>query len=378
MRKIFTLILASSFTFAVWAQKQYGMKVVLKNGQTVEYATTDIESVNFVTYEQLPTEPEVTGASYSVAVPSVADFSASQVYKVMSEGKQVAEIAYEYIKPAKKRLVVAYAMGENGKANLTKGITADGGTVVWDTEKNTCTYTEGTEAVSAFYFNNDNVTATAIENATVATLEADVIKDKRFLETKTYSIVKIGTQYWMAENLAASYYRDGSSIDYYTSNQMDAWKENTTGAYHIIADDAENISSVYGYMYNGYAVLSSKGLAPEGWEVPTYQQWTSLKNYAGSASTNYRSNLEDSWIDNKIGTNLTGFNVLPGGYFDTTNGDTREGYETFFWSSTSVKDALTRTNAIIPTRVTTGNNIVVSDFSTHDYMFGHYIRCIRK
>ena len=377
MKKIFTLILASTFTFAAWAQKQYGLKVILKNGETVEYSTSDIESINVVSYEQ--EEPAVKGASYSVAVPATSDFKASQVYKVMSEGTQVAELAYEYIKPAKKRMIVAYAMGKDGKANLAKGITADGGIVEWDVEQDTCTYTEGTKAPTAFYFNNGKVTATAIENATAATLEADVINDKRFLEKKTYAIVKIGVQYWMAENLATSFYVDGSSIEYCTGNQMEDWKANKTGAYHIIADDAENISSVYGYMYNGYAVTNSKGIAPEGWEVPSYNQWLALKKYAGSAATNYRSDVEDSWAEGKTGTNLTGFNGLPGGYFNTVEGgDVREGYEIYFWSSTSQKDALTRTEAIIPTRLTNGNNIVVNNMNLHDYMFGHYIRCIRK
>ncbi|MGM0567348.1 MAG: fibrobacter succinogenes major paralogous domain-containing protein, partial [Bacteroidota bacterium] len=35
----------------------------------------------------------------------------------------------------------------------------------------------------------------------------------------------------------------------------------------------------YGLLYNWHAVDSEKGLAPEGWRVPTIEEWEELKEY---------------------------------------------------------------------------------------------------
>lgn len=352
------------------------MTVTLKNGTQTTYVIDEIEEVSFSTSSD---QPDVPSGVYAFSMPDISQFSSSQVLKVISKGTPVAEVAYEYIKPENKRMVVAYALKADGKADLSKGIAADGGTVVWNETDNTCVYTTGEAAVSKLYVVNGALETSSTEEAKTTVLLPDVISDTRGGQSKTYAIVKIGTQYWMAENLATTFFSDGSAIELCTGNQMDAWKANTTGAYHILHDDAENAGAIYGYMYNGYAVMSDKGLAPEGWEIPTYDQWSALKKYGGSASSNYKSDVEDSWTDNLIGTNLTGFNALPGGYFDTTNGDQRDGNEIYFWSSTSVYDALLKKDAIIPTRLTgTGKSFVVSNFSTHDYNFGHYVRCVRK
>jgi hypothetical protein len=47
---------------------------------------------------------------------------------------------------------------------------------------------------------------------------------------QSYQIVKIGDQWWMAENLKATIYSDGTPIDYPGEDET-AWKNNTTVAY---------------------------------------------------------------------------------------------------------------------------------------------------
>ncbi len=74
-----------------------------------------------------------------------------------------------------------------------------------------------------------------------------------------YKTVTIGTQTWMAENLKATKYNDGSPIPNVTDNN--AWGNLTTGAYCNYKNDAA-IGTKYGKLYNWYAATSSKNLAP--------------------------------------------------------------------------------------------------------------------
>lgn len=56
---------------------------------------------------------------------------------------------------------------------------------------------------------------------------------------KVYRIVQIGTQWWLADNLAETKYRDGSTIPVVTDNA--AWSALTTGAMCSYNNDDNNI-----------------------------------------------------------------------------------------------------------------------------------------
>src|SRR5688500_2786954 len=76
---------------------------------------------------------------------------------------------------------------------------------------------------------------------------------------------------WMLKNLSISEFRNGDSIPYvYHEN----WKDfnNTTPAHCTVLDSVE-LESIYGQLYNWYAVSDPRGLAPEGWHIPTLAEW---------------------------------------------------------------------------------------------------------
>lgn len=56
---------------------------------------------------------------------------------------------------------------------------------------------------------------------------------------RTYPIVQIGSQYWLAVNLAETKYRDGSTIPVVTDNT--AWAALTTGARCVYNNDESNM-----------------------------------------------------------------------------------------------------------------------------------------
>jgi uncharacterized protein (TIGR02145 family) len=96
-----------------------------------------------------------------------------------------------------------------------------------------------------------------------------------------YKTDKIGKQEWMFENLTVSHFRNGDTIpearsdnewEKYGNEGKPAWcqQENNPGK-----------GKKYGKLYNWYAVSDPRGLAPEGWHVPTDADWLRLTTYMG-------------------------------------------------------------------------------------------------
>ncbi len=129
-----------------------------------------------------------------------------------------------------------------------------------------------------------------------------------------YKWVKIGTQIWMAENLKATKYNDGSAIPNVTDQA--AWESLKTGAYCYYANNALTYGSIYGCLYNWYAVNTGK-LAPKGWHAPTDGEWATLSSYLGGdavAGGKLKEAGTTHWNSPNIAaTNSTGFSALPGG-----------------------------------------------------------------
>ncbi len=350
----------------------------LKDGQKAEYKLEDINSLYFEGVEtEGPDDPVARVVKF--AVP--ASFSDSYVYKVMNGNKQVAEVAKEYIKAITKQVVVVYPMGEDGKADLTKGICADNGaSVVWDLGANTATVGSEAGAVSAFYVvDGVLVTEYAGSDAADASLVADVLVDKRGTETNTYRIVKIGTQYWTADNLRTIYYTDGTPIQGFTEDETDAWKETTAGAYLSGMD--KDWVKMAGQYYNGFVAVSDK-IAPDGWTVPTQAEYAKLRTAGSLKGANFRSEATGAWLPDCVCNNMTGFSAVATGSYANSSGIQSDTTEAYFWSTTSYYDALARGNVLDYFRVSsnnTGNTVVSNNISGgHSYYFGHTIRLLRK
>lgn len=376
MKKIYTLALSvfAALPFAAIAQEvSSSMLINLKNGQTVEYVLSDIQNITFKTSEQ-------TASAYSIAVPKT--FDTGWVQKVMVDGKQVAEICREYIKSINAQRDVVYVCDENGRADLTKGMTTLGEAVVWNLTANTATVTgsAAAEAAATVYYIDGEITLAEAGDAVAATVIPDVISDRRGTELNTYTIVKIGTQYWMAENLRATKFTDGTAIEAISESGADAWKANTTGAY--LTDSNADWVQIAGYLYNGYCVSSEHGIAPEGWAVPTQEQLMALRSAGNLKAVNFKSDEILTWIDGATGNNITGFTAIATGYYSTATGLNLMNSEAWFWSSTQYYDAMSRGDNLDTLRITstTTGNVVVSSSALggHALLFGHAIRCIRK
>jgi uncharacterized protein (TIGR02145 family) len=133
------------------------------------------------------------------------------------------------------------------------------------------------------------------------TLKTNVltISTNQVTKTGSFKSVKIGTQIWMAENLNVLTFRNGDSIPEAKTNEewVKAGNESKP-AWCYYANDAKN-GAKYGKLYNWYAVIDPRGLAPSGWHIPNDDEWTTLENFMGDEagkkmkSTNGWNNWEE-------------------------------------------------------------------------------------
>jgi uncharacterized protein (TIGR02145 family) len=117
-----------------------------------------------------------------------------------------------------------------------------------------------------------NLSGASVDNVTIVSGLVDI-------DGNVYSTVVIGTQTWMAENLKVTKYRNGDNITHITTNSD--WPNDTDGAYGDYNNNPTN-SDTYGRLYNWYAVDNSSGLCPEGWHVPTSEEYNALKTHLGT------------------------------------------------------------------------------------------------
>ena len=95
-----------------------------------------------------------------------------------------------------------------------------------------------------------------------------------------YNTITVGNQVWMDENLKTTSYNDGTPIIQY-QHQVDVLHDNVTqNCYYQWADNEFDTLpfDYYGVMYNHFAIESGM-LAPEGWRIPTIQDFMELENY---------------------------------------------------------------------------------------------------
>jgi uncharacterized protein (TIGR02145 family) len=130
---------------------------------------------------------------------------------------------------------------------------------------------------------------------------------------QTYKYIKIGNQYWMAENLN---YNTGS----------ESW---------VYDNDSSN-ATTYGRLYNWETACT---VCPNGWHLPNDEEWTELIDFLGGervAGGKMKEKGLAHWVTpNAYSDNSSGFTGLPGGYRVGTDGlFVFFGKYAHFWSAT--------------------------------------------
>ena len=175
------------------------------------------------------------------------------------------------------------------------------------------------------------------------------------IDGNTYDYLTYGDQVWTVKNAEMVTYRDGTEIPQVTDPTQ--WSNLTTGAWAYYDNDPTKPR-----LYNWYAVAGindtdpstpNKEFAPEGWHVPTDDEWTTLENYLIANGYNYDGTTTESKIakamtsttgwnsststgapgNNQSSNNSSGFNAFPEGYRDINGVFYDEGINAIFWGS---------------------------------------------
>ncbi len=205
------------------------------------------------------------------------------------------------------------------------------------------TYTVSLTATNAY--GSDNETKSNYITVTSG-LETGSFTDPR--DGQTYNTVKIGNQWWMAENLN---YNPGSGSWCY--------------------DDNSGNCSTYGRLYNWATALT---VAPAGWHLPTDAEWTILTDYLGGESLAGGKMKETGtahWLSPNTGaTNESGFTGLAGGnrYSDDSFGGV--GYGGYFWGATEYDSSDAWSRGLSYTNGVVGRSI-------YSKLGGFSVRCVK-
>jgi len=156
-----------------------------------------------------------------------------------------------------------------------------------------------------------------------------------------YQGVKIGNQIWMTENLRVTSYPDGSAIPNVEGNT--AWDElEIDGEAYCWYDNSSSNEDVYGGLYTWAAATnggaSTQGVCPDGWHLPSEEEWKELVIYLGGyseAGYYLKEHGTDHWSGiNPGASNSSGFTALPGGLRNIAGSFSAMGALADFWSST--------------------------------------------
>ena len=168
------------------------------------------------------------------------------------------------------------------------------------------------------------------------------------IDGNIYETVLIGEQLWVAENLKVTHYRNGDEIPNNIYNED--WNDLNVGAYGYYNDDQDHLDT-YGNLYNWYAVDDERGVCPEGFHVPSDDDFKELEMYLGMSeseanNTGWRGTNEGCklagnsalWADGNLENNsefgMSGLTFLPAGYRSFNNGYYGiMGNGGYFWSS---------------------------------------------
>ncbi len=234
-------------------------------------------------------------------------------------------------------LSISYSNLTTNKVSVQIGVTPYGSTI---TETGVCFSSNDTptttdnKIVSQIKNGQDTISITGLTSNAKYYIRAYAVTDKGTLyspeieiwvydlmdiDGNGYHAVKIGTQTYTLENLRVTHYRNGDPIPNITDDM--AWHNDKKGAYCYYDNNKAKYDSLYGALYNFYAVEDPRGLAPKGWHIPSDDEVENvLARFLGMSVNSLadggklKETGTEHWkAPNTGATNAYGFTGLPAG-----------------------------------------------------------------
>ncbi len=231
------------------------------------------------------------------------------------------------------------------------------------------------------------------------------------IDGNVYKTVKIGNQIWMAENLRVTHFRNGEPIPKQSSE--DGWFNSRINLTPAWCNGDNDLNNSKGSLYNAFTITDQRGIAPEGWHIPSMEEVKQLESYLGAEVAAQKMKSTTGWNsfkrqitcpncenwsfeyrqkvpctmckDNRViektyngnGTNASGFSCKPIGCRVNAQQYGEKGEQTYFWTSTFISK--NGTVIILPFGVLKNLNalwIFSENSVTNDV--GLLIRCIKN
>ena len=201
----------------------------------------------------------------------------------------------------------------------------------------------------------------------------------------------IGDQIWMNKNLDVDTLRNGDKLFKATSEKD--WKKavkNKVPAYCYYLFN-EEVFGIYGKLYNYYAIIDPRNIAPLGWHIPTITEWNKLVKF--EPNNNVTSNdgflQADDLRSNEFqfegavdAENAFGFNAIPNGFIYDLNDNIKFKFinlEAWWWTSTKSFNDLNSQLCIdlYTPQIQADNNKSIIHAANSSVFYGCGVRCIK-
>lgn len=241
------------------------------------------------------------------------------------------------------------------------------------------------EGISTYTFTPDGGQCSSSFSMDIEVIDEGTVYD---IDGNSYKVIKIGSQWWMAENLKVTRYRNGDLIGTTTPPNLNITGESAPGYQWAFNGDESTVAAL-GRYYTWYAVTDARGVCPDGWHVPSDSEWTILSDFltangygfGGSGSDIGKSLATTSGWDNdpipgnvgndQVTNNGSGFSALPAGVRNANGTFHKTGFYASWWSSTPSTTA----NNVWYRNLQTSLNYVTKAES--DKRHGATTRCIK-
>lgn len=192
-------------------------------------------------------------------------------------------------------------------------------------------------------------------------------------EGNTYKTTQIGDQTWMAENLNVITFKNGDKILH--AKTLEEWRKAGKEAKPAWCyyENKEANGDKYGVLYNWHAIADPRGMAPDGYKIPSEEDFLELiKNLGTDSASKIKS--KSGWANDSNGSNISGFNGKPSGLRSVVGNFQDESAATTWWSSTGVEPQYLWSAKNLHIMISEKEAKIGSTSKNH----GFYLRCMKE
>ena len=141
-----------------------------------------------------------------------------------------------------------------------------------------------------------------IESQSIAQISDSEVRD---IDGNIYQTIQIGDQIWMKENLKVTHYNNGDEIETLTPDTVNLGSY-IQPKFQWVYKSNDSLGEIYGRLYTWYVVMDKRKLCPDGWHVPTDEEFCVMENFL-EPGCDPECNIEDHGKAGLRGKNIGNF-----------------------------------------------------------------------